>query len=448
MSFENGELTWNGCRIGRTIALVLIIGLAIRFVLIPFTSSPFDVGAGWTAIIQEIYAGNSLYDAELYKYTPIWGYILSVIAYVANLLGMGSFGEMFTTIYPNTELTFGYGFITNPEFNILLKIPASIFDILAAFAFYRLVMDISGDRRKAEVSFALWFLCPVVIMSSAILCMFDSIMIYFMVESLIFFRRRNMLLAGVFIMLSILTKAFSALLLPLMIAYVLSERHLCVGERLRNLGTAVLGGLIVFLAVYIMPLLSGEFSDSLWFLTSRSDSYASGGGFSMTSISFNNIFFFMPVAIAIVVLACAAMCLSKKDRDRTFLIMTVIITSVMFCFPFVSYTPTYGIVLTLPVILLYVLNGRIAFVPWALTAVFVLHGIAHYWETFFYPLAAFTGLLDVADVVESMGNGTVYGTIQLLMSSAGFVIMVIMLVYYVIPFIKEYRDREVVADGN
>ena len=168
----------------------------------------------------------------------------------------------------------------------------------------------------------------------------------------------------------------------------------------------------------------------------------------MTSISFNNIFFFMPVAIAIVVLACAAMCLSKKDRDRTFLIMTVIITSVMFCFPFVSYTPTYGIVLTLPVILLYVLNGRIAFVPWALTAVFVFHGIAHYWETFFYPLAAFTGLLDVADVVESMGNGTVYGTIQLLMSSAGFVIMVIMLVYYVIPFIKEYRGREVIADGN
>ena len=57
-------------------------------------------------------------------------------------------------------------------------------------------------------------------------------------------------------------------------------------------------------------------------------------------------------------------------------------------------------------------------------------------------------MLDVADVVESMGNGTVYGTIQLLMSSAGFVIMVIMLVYYVIPFIKEYRGREVVADGN
>lgn len=447
MNMLSEGFAWNGCRIGKMVALTLLIGLAVRFVLIPFTSSPFDVGAGWTAVIQEIYAGNSLYDAELYKYTPIWGYILSVIAYVANLIGMESFGEMFTTIYPSTELTFGYGFITNPEFNILLKIPGLVFDALAAFAFYRLVMDITGDQRKSEAAFALWFLCPVVIMSSAILCMFDSIMIYFMVESLIFFRRKNMLLAGVFIMLSILTKAFSALLLPLMIVYVLSDRNLCIGARAKNLGMAVFGGLLVFLVVYIMPLLSGEFSDSLWFLTSRSDSYASGG-FSISSISFNNIFFFMPAIAVVVILACVAMWMSKGDRDRMFLILTVVTTSVMFCFPFVSYTPTYGVVLVLPVILLYVLNGRVAFIPWILTTVFVLHGIAHYWETFFYPLAAFTDIIDIADIVEKIGNDAVYDTILLFMSSAGFVIMVIMLVYYVIPFVNGYRKKGAGADGN
>lgn len=447
MNMLNGGFAWNGCRIGKAVALTLAIGLVVRFLLIPFTSSPFDVGAGWTAIIQEIYAGNSLYDAELYKYTPIWGYILSVIAYVANFIGMESFGEMFTTIYPTTELTFGYGFITNLEFNTLLKIPALIFDVLTAFAFYRLVMDITGDERKSEVSFALWFLCPVVIMSSAILCMFDSIMIYFMVESIIFFRRKNMLLAGVFIMLSILTKAFSALLLPLMIVYVLSDRDLCIGDRMKNLGTAVLGGLLVFIAVYLMPLLSGEFQDSLWFLTSRSDTYASGG-FSTSAISFNNIFFFMPVIIAVVVLSCAAMWMSRRDRDKMFLITTVVITSVMFCFPFVSYTPTYGVVLVLPIILLFVLNGRIALIPWFLTTMFVFHGIAHYWETFFYPMAAFTDLVDVADIVENMNNGDVYRAIQLLMSSAGFVIMVLMLLYYVVPAIKGYRGRGVTLDGN
>ena len=56
--------------------------------------------------------------------------------------------------------------------------------------------------------------------------------------------------------------------------------------------------------------------------------------------------------------------------------------------------------------------------------------------------------MDVTDIATNMGNGAVYYAFQLLMSSAGFVIMVMMLVYYVIPFIKEYRGREVVADGN
>ena len=138
MRLSGEGIVWNDCRLSKKIVLVLLLGLAVRFILAPFTTSPFDVSAGWTAVIQEIYAGNSLYDAELYKYTPVWGYILSIIAYVANIIGMTSFGEMFTSIYPGMELTFGYGFLTNLKFNVLLKIPAIIFDVLAAFAFYRL----------------------------------------------------------------------------------------------------------------------------------------------------------------------------------------------------------------------------------------------------------------------------------------------------------------------
>ncbi len=440
-------IDWNGCHIGKSIALALLIGLAVRLLLAPFTTSPFDVSAGWTAVIQEIYAGNSLYDAELYKYTPIWGYILSVIAYVANLLGMTSFGEMFTIIYPDMELTFGYGFITNFEFNMLLKIPSIIFDVLTAFAFYRLVMDITGDRRKSETAFMLWFLCPLVVASSSILCMFDSIMIYFMVESLIFFRRKNMLLAGVFIMLSVLTKVFSSLLVPLMIAYIISERDLAVGTRMKNLAEAVVGGLAAFLAVYIMPMMSGEFMDSLWFLTSRSDTYATGG-FSITSISFNNIFFFVPAIVVILALSCISMYMSRNDRDKTFLILTAVVSTVMFCFPFVAYTPQYGMVLMLPVVLLYVLNGRIAFVPWILMIIFLIHGITYYWEALLFPIAAFTGWMDITGIVTDMGNGAVYYIFQLLMSSAGFVIMMILLDYHVIPFIRDRRERRVIADGN
>lgn len=102
----------------------------------------------------------------------------------------------------------------------------------------------------------------------------------------------------------------------------------------------------------------------------------------------------------------------------------------------------------LPVVLLYALKGRIAFIPWSLMTIFLIHGITYYWEALLYPIAAFTDWMDVTDIVTNMGNGVVYYAFQLLMSSAGFVIMVMMLVYYVIPFIKEYRGREVVADGN
>lgn len=435
-------------RMSRFMASVLLAGIVVRLLLIPITSSPFDVAAGWVAVIDEIYAGNSLYDADLYKYTPIWGYILSFMSYILNSLGMESFGEMFTSIYQGRELTFGYGYITNLEFNFLIKMPAFIFDILAAFSFHKLVMDLTGDRRKSEIAFALWFLCPVVIMSSAILCMFDSIMIFFMIESIVYFRRKNYMFAGVLLALSILTKAFSAVLLPIMVMYILFEHGTEISRRLRKLASAMVGFLAVVFVTYIGPLMSGEFEDSLWFLTSRSSSYSSGGGFSITAIDFSNIFFYMPAIIAIALLACVIMAYAKEDRDRTFLILAVVMTTLMFCFPFVSYTPTYGIVLTVPIVLLYVLKGRVALIPWVLTIMFVLHGIAHYWETFFYPLAAFTDLVDIGAIVEDMGNGTVYHLILLFMSSAGFVIMMLVLYYYVLPRVKGFIEARRVAHGD
>ncbi len=424
---------------GKIVLIALILGLAVRLILIPFTSSPFDVAAGWAAVIEEIYAGNSLYDAEMYKYTPVWGYVLSVLAYVADLIGMDSFGEMFTTIYPGKELTYGYGFITNPAFNTLVKAPALIFDILAAFAFYRLAMDITNDRRKAEISFALWFLCPVVIMSSAILCMFDSIVVFFAVEALILLRRKEMLLAGIFIALSILTKAFFAILLPLVIVYLLSDPDLGLNARLKNLAKSAAGAVAVFLLVYAAPLLCGEFSDSMWFLTSRSEGYSSSGVINLTSLGFNNVFFYVPVILLLILISCIVMARSRRDRDKTLLILVAMTSSLLFCFPFVSYTPTYGVMLLLPVILLYCIWGRIAMIPWVLLLFFVFHWAAHYWETSFYPLAAFTDLISMSDIVEEMGNGTLYYAILLFMSSSGFAIMMIIQRLYAIPELKRYR---------
>ena len=71
----DGDYTgrWRDQLNSRTVLIALAVGLIVRLVLIPFTSSPFDVSAGWVAVIEEIYAGDTLYDGELYKYPPVWG---------------------------------------------------------------------------------------------------------------------------------------------------------------------------------------------------------------------------------------------------------------------------------------------------------------------------------------------------------------------------------------
>lgn len=421
----------------RTVMAVLVAGLAVRLVLIPFTSSPFDVSAGWVAVIEEIYAGDSLYDADLYKYTPVWGYILAVAAGAADLLGMSSFGSPFTDIYLERELTFGYCYITDPGFNILIKTPALVFDVLTAFSAYRLVRDISGDDRKAEIGFAMWFLCPVVILSSAVLCMFDSIMIFFMIESIVAFRHRRYGLAGALLAVSILTKAFPAVILPLMAVYVLSERGTPPPKRARNLAAAVLGFAAVLLLMYWPLIANGELADSLWFLSSRGDSY-SDIGFDRNNLSFNNIFFWMPAIAAVLLGSCALMALRREERERTFLALVIVSLSVVFCFPYVSYTPTYGIVMVPAVLILYALEGRVAWLPWALTSFFVLHGIAHYWCTALYPLAAWWDGMDIASLHEYMGDGDLYDGILYCMSSAGLSLMAIAVLWFAVPLVLRY----------
>ena len=39
-------------------------------------------------------------------------------------------------------------------------------------------------------------------------------------------------------------------------------------------------------------------------------------------------------------------------------------------------------------------------IPWVALFIFPLHGIAHYWGQMFYPLGAFTGLVDLSSLPQ------------------------------------------------
>jgi Predicted integral membrane protein len=427
----------NGCK---AFFAILIVGLVIRFVFMPITSSPFDIGAGWVAIIEGTYSGDTIYESGWYFYPPVWGYILSIISGVADLIGMGSFGSVFTSIYDGQVLTIGHGLLTNLEFNFLVKIPALIFDVLAGLAAYEIVKRLTGDQKKAVIGFALWFLAPVVVMSSSILGMFDSIMMFLMMFSLLTFMDKKYFLTGTLVSIAFFTKIFAIFLIPVMVAYIISERDLSVKERYMNLLRASLGFALVGALIYLPAILTGEFTESLTFFTMRGDMYADSGGFQF-SPTFNNVFFYFPFLIVVYLAIFGYMFTRKREREKTFLWMVILSIIPMFALPFVAYTPTYGITLLPAVLLLFSFKGKIAYIPWLLLFLFPLHGILHYWETLFYPLAAFTDLLDINNIVERFPNGFIYNLVNWLIFLPGMSIAIITAHYVakkkeVYPWIK------------
>ena len=424
--FSNSKefVTWRGAQ--NAIILTIIVGLAIRFILIPYTSSPFDIAAGWVAINDGIYAGDTTYSSGWNFYPPIWGTLLTVVGSIADLFGMGSFGDVFTSIYVDKPLTPGFGFLTDAGYNILVKIPALIFDLLGCWATYLLVKRLTGDQKKAVIGVALWFLAPVVIMSSAVLNMFDSIMIVLMLFSLLTFMDRRYFLTGVLLSLAVFTKVFAILIIPVMLAYIISERDISISERTKNTLYAFGGFLLVALIVYLPTIISGEFSDSILFLTGREDSYS---GF-VDRPTYNNIFFYFPIAAVIYGAIFVIMLFRKTDREKVFLWLFILSIALLFSFPFVSYTPTYGITLLPAILLLYSLKGKIALIPWSLVILFPLHGVLHYGTTMFYSLAAFTGLIDITGITDYAG-GLFYDYMALLMSTAGMALILIMIYYAV-----------------
>ena len=57
--------------------LILVVGIILRLLIASF-SMGFDADY-WAVVLRNIEAGDGLYVAEGYYYTPVWGYVLGLI---------------------------------------------------------------------------------------------------------------------------------------------------------------------------------------------------------------------------------------------------------------------------------------------------------------------------------------------------------------------------------
>ena len=66
------------------ILFLLVVGVAIHLIVM-MTSMVYDLDY-WAVVIRNIEAGNGLYEAEGYYYTPVWGYLLGLASVIQEYL--------------------------------------------------------------------------------------------------------------------------------------------------------------------------------------------------------------------------------------------------------------------------------------------------------------------------------------------------------------------------
>ena len=205
----------------RPLTVMLALGLAVRLILMPLFSFELDLGY-WLRITGLLDAGFGLYDTPGYYYTPVWGYIVAVFSMLGNVLGVT---DLATFVPELTQYTTGLiilsEYVVSPAYAVLMKTPIVIADTVTAFLLYDLVKTVTGNRKRAEWAFGLWYLCPFIILISSVHGMFDSISAMLILLTLSFVVKRNYFLGGVAFALAVLTKYFPAFFIFFLIIRVM-----------------------------------------------------------------------------------------------------------------------------------------------------------------------------------------------------------------------------------
>lgn len=380
------------------VVVALVVGLIARFLVMPFTYE-YDI-YHWATVIQNIDSGNGLYELNGYFYTPVWGYILGAIdAFWNTFLSIDVLGEQFTQLLPveDMENMNHVATITSPEFNYALKIPLVLVDIIIGAVVYFMALSLTGDRRKAAIGFALWFLCPIAIYMSSVQGTFDNISGLLTLMSVFLVLRRHYFLGGFMLMAGALLKLYPAFALPVMLALIYARSD-GIRDVAGGLAAILSGAVVSFLVIMLPTMLDGTFWYAFTFITDRS------GGFSGA----NGAFWLVGIALCVLVVLYFTFCMARNrggDTDRLFLkcVMLALVGGIL-----ANMGPQYPLVV-LPLMCVYITAiDRSYFICWLLIGVgcclqalvlnnySLLMSVTAYWDWF-----SFDTILDGLEWTES-----------------------------------------------
>ena len=229
---------------------LLLFGVLLRIVVSLFTSHPNDEEYWYITGINMLAGQGSPYGTWYFGYPPVWAYIflpfISVSSLFSNPYLFATRINLGNTMVP----------VMSPLFNLAVKLPIIIGDILVGLIIYKLVSSLR-DEQTAKKAFIFWFFNPLVIFTGAMVAQWDVFPALTSLLALVFLMQRKHLYAGISLRIAIMTKLYPAYFIPFyMIFFFKPDSKTKVEWKQGVLRTvSFFAGLLLTVVVFLLPVL-------------------------------------------------------------------------------------------------------------------------------------------------------------------------------------------------
>lgn len=267
----------------------LVLGLLIRFALAPYSADSNDVAIWYSTSLSGFY-GQNLYDHTGFSYPPVWGYALQLLGALVRLAGLGAgfFGVDNPDFLPASSATQDFSTtVTSPAFNLLFKSMLFGVDVAVGLLVYRFVYLLTKNRRRASLGFAIWFLNPFVIFTSAVHGAFDAMVGLSVLATVVLVLEGRPFWGGLWWVVGIMTKLAPAVLgLQLLVALALGGwlRHRSGRAALGQFGVFALGAIVGFICLLAPAAVAGSVPGMVHDVFARTQQSIGVGGLSIFGI--------------------------------------------------------------------------------------------------------------------------------------------------------------------
>lgn len=375
---------------------VLLIGVLIRAV-IGSLAVVYDADY-WAVVIRNIESGNGIYGLEGYYYTPVWGYILG---------GIAAFQDAFLNIGESAvriaEALFvegirGYFSATIPSLLVIysVKIPLFACDLITAFVVMRLVKEATGDERRALLAFVLVFLSPVLLMSTGVISMPDTVSAMFAVLTVYCLKKGCPLVGGMTFALAALVKFFPAFMIFVFVGYMVSKNRAEGRGPVPEIALAVIGAGIMTLLVFMPQIIAGSIEQCFQFLGDRTG-FADGDGLFDTLAGLGRLATYGIVLLLSILFGYRMSGYSGDDPFRELMRYCLIIAVLVLVYP----PTTQYIVVLVPFLAYWIAaSDRRYILSWKILAVGSVVYTMSSFGLSLLPLAVWAGFPDVGSALH------------------------------------------------